>query len=315
MKKKDFVEETIIYYLCRDIKQHQPMLSILIPTYNYDCTKLVASLLEQLPEGGEIIVADDGSSNQEILHANRVIHEHECCRLWESKENLGRAAIRNRLADMANGDYIIFIDCDAEVDNPHFISNYVRARTEADVVCGGTKTPALCPGTDKSLRYKYEKEYWSRRRACFRQKEAYSSFTTFNFLIKRETFLKIRFDERCKHYGHEDTLFGIELKKNNIDILHIDNELVHCGLDTNKEFLIKTETAIKSLIETSEYNSQMQDEVRLLRYRRLAKKYHLDVVFNSVYSIFDTKIKRNLLGENPNLKLFQLYKLNYCLRS
>ena len=34
-------------------------LSILIPTFNQDCTQLVHDLLEQLPQDAEILVADD----------------------------------------------------------------------------------------------------------------------------------------------------------------------------------------------------------------------------------------------------------------
>lgn len=291
------------------------MLSILIPTYNYDCTKLVASLLEQLPEGCEIIVADDGSTDQKTLHANRVIHEYDCCRLWESRENLGRAAIRNRLAEMANGEYLIFIDCDAEVDNNNFIGNYVEALKEADVVCGGTKSPSQCPSPDRSLRYKYENNFWSKHKACTRQKDAYRSFTTFNFLIRRETFLGIKFDERCRQYGHEDTLFGIELKKAGISILHIDNELVHCGLDTNEEFLHKTETAIKSLTEASSFAGELDNEISLLRYRKLIERCHLTPLVNVLFMAFKKQIRNNLLGKNPSLALFQLYKLHYCLIS
>lgn len=37
-------------------------LSILIPAYNWDCSRLVQDLLAQLPEDAEIIVGNDRST-------------------------------------------------------------------------------------------------------------------------------------------------------------------------------------------------------------------------------------------------------------
>ena len=41
------------------IEQRMMNLSILIPSYNWDCTELVNDLLAQLPEDAEIIVGND----------------------------------------------------------------------------------------------------------------------------------------------------------------------------------------------------------------------------------------------------------------
>ena len=51
-------------------------LSILIPTYNDACAKLVDTLRQQaeaLDISYEIIVADDGSTNAEVVRSNRQI--------------------------------------------------------------------------------------------------------------------------------------------------------------------------------------------------------------------------------------------------
>ena len=57
-------------------------------------------------------------------------------------------------------------------------------------------------------------------------------------------FKKISFNERLSGYGHEDTLFGYELNKNNIQIHHIDNPVLNGHLDTNEAFLLKTEEGL-----------------------------------------------------------------------
>ena len=91
-------------------------LSILIPTYNYDCSHLVLQLLEQQPKEAEIIIGDDCST--------KPIKEISGCRIFRPEHNLGRAAIRNALAREAKGEWLLFIDADAEVH--HFVIHKVR---------------------------------------------------------------------------------------------------------------------------------------------------------------------------------------------
>ena len=94
------------------------MLSILIPTYNYDCRRLVSDLYQQAEQAGieyEIIVADDASPTYIYKEKNREINHLPNCRLIELQENVGRSRIRNRLADEALHEWILFMDCDAEV--------------------------------------------------------------------------------------------------------------------------------------------------------------------------------------------------------
>ena len=78
------------------------MLSILIPTYNYDITQLVKDLYAQAEGLGvqyEIIVMEDGSD--QFLVANQQIGLLNHCRYIALPDNIGRSAIRNRLADEA----------------------------------------------------------------------------------------------------------------------------------------------------------------------------------------------------------------------
>ena len=59
-------------------------LSILIPTFNDDCTQLVTDLRRQAEACEdleyEIIVADDGSTNQEVVRAHEQLNTWDHCR-------------------------------------------------------------------------------------------------------------------------------------------------------------------------------------------------------------------------------------------
>ena len=58
------------------------MLSILIPTYNYDTFQLVKELHNQALKEGiefEIIVSDDASSNEDLIARNKEILQLSNC--------------------------------------------------------------------------------------------------------------------------------------------------------------------------------------------------------------------------------------------
>ena len=134
-------------------------LSILIPAYNYDCTQLVRALYEQainLTIDFEIIVADDASTNAATERQNAEIGKMPHCQYIRLKENLGRAAIRNFLAEKAKYDNLMFMDCDGKVVYLHFLSAYMKAIEDHDVVCGGMMHPLDMVLKNNNLRYQYE---------------------------------------------------------------------------------------------------------------------------------------------------------------
>ena len=82
-------------------------LSILIPTYNDLCVKLVGDLKQQVEAAGivyEILVGDDGSTDLSVMAENKEIVQWEHCQYLIQSQNIGRAAIRNLLAREAHYD-------------------------------------------------------------------------------------------------------------------------------------------------------------------------------------------------------------------
>ena len=66
------------------------------------------------------------------------------------------------------------------------------------------------------------------------------SFLTLSFLIKKNVFQKVKFNEDIPNARHEDTLFANDLKHAEVHMTHIHNPVYHMGLDTSKEFIRKT---------------------------------------------------------------------------
>ncbi len=286
------------------------MLSILIPTYNYDCTRLVSDLQQQAELLGidyEIIVADDASPIHIYKERNREINALPHCRLIELQQNLGRARIRNRLADEAQYEWMLFMDSDAEVISPTFIADYL-VHTDAEVICGGLCHADTLPSPNVSLRYAYEKRADKHRAARNRERAPYERFITFCFMVRSDVFHAIRFDESITEYGHEDTLFGIELEKRKVNIRHIDNPMRQGGIETNEEFLEKTQAAIRNLAQKEDAFSSHSS---LIRVYRLLHKLHLALPLARHYTKRQASFTTHLCGTRPHLGLFFLYKLAY----
>ena len=62
--------------------------------------------------------------------------------------------------------------------------------------------------------------------------------------------LSIRFRESIMHYGHEDTLFGVELSAHGIVLSHCDNPCFTKGLDEDPVFLKRPEQAFERFFST-----------------------------------------------------------------
>jgi ribosomal protein L30/L7E len=133
---------------------------------------------------------------------------------------------------------------------------------------------------------------------------------TNNFLISKKIFENIQFDERLVEYGHEDTLFGFELKRRNIGIIHIDNPILNGDLEKNENYIINTEKAIGNLIhilEFKNYDKQLIEDVTLLHI--YYKLYKLRKLIKISFVILRPMIKYFLSNGYVNLYLFDFYKL------
>lgn len=261
----------------------------------------------------EILVADDASAGLGSVAAI-VVTEGTCdklegCRFIELERNVGRASIRNLLADESRGEKLLFIDCDAEVCSDDFITAYMEAAEQADVVCGGLRHSVRLPQKGVELRWKYERRADRHRAAKYRSVSPYARFTPFSFLIDREVFMQIRFDEGFSGYGYEDVRFGMELEKRGVKVLHIDNPLIHTGLEDNRIYLDKTDEAIRNLYL---HRDELRGGSTLLGHYRRLERLHLTNAFMWLAESFSKPIVKNLTGRHPSLKLFAVYKM-LCL--
>lgn len=95
-----------------------PEISMIIPSYNASqyIDKCVESILSQTFSNFEVIVIDDGSTDDSLKQWRKYEKEDSRFRVFH-QENKGQAISRNRAVKEARGSYITFVDVDDFIDS------------------------------------------------------------------------------------------------------------------------------------------------------------------------------------------------------
>ena len=290
------------------------MISILIPTYNYNVFPLVAKAHQQGVETDidfEVIVYDDCSPEPVLENEN--INKLKFATFTKLPNNIGRSAIRNKLARDATYENLIFLDADTEIISDDFLKNYLSAiKSDSQIIYGGIRYQKETPNSVEILRWVYGNE----REALpvsERNKNPHLRFLTLNFLIKKEVFSIIEFNEEIPNLRHEDTLFALDAKKHNIKVEHISNPVIHLGLESSEVFLRKSEESVDVLHLFLEKNMVKASDIAITKKALQLKKVGLSKPFVWVYKMTKKAMKRNLLSSNPSLFVFDVYRLGHFL--
>jgi len=282
------------------------MISILIPIYNFDCRELIEALHKQivaLGNGCEIVVVDDASTV--CRDAIAEISKLPYVKFFQFKENQGRSKSRNFLASKAEHRYLLFIDCDAEVCSDKYLQNYVDILKPGICCSGGRALYNRVYGDEYSLSVMYNREV----EVNYTKNK---TFISFNFIIDKELFNKIRFNEKIIGYGHEDTIFALEVAKHST-ISFIDNGLVHREIISNEEYLQKVEVSCQKICKVQDLisESEMKQAFKVWRAYTVLKSVGLSGAMAKWYKKRRGSVKKRLFSKNSKLFWLQIYKLGY----
>jgi hypothetical protein len=288
------------------------MLSILIPTYNYNVFPLVSELHKQSLEceiDFEILCQEDAS--YQIETENQNINSLENCNFSINNSNLGRGKNINFLAEKAQFEWLLIMDCDTFPTKNNFIQDYISQINKAEkVIFGGIEYQKEKPANDQLLRWIYgnSRESLSVEK---RNSNPNGNALTSNILIQKKVFISNSFKESITKYGYEDLVFLSDLKKKGILVKHIDNPTYHLGLETSRQFLEKTKIALENLKLITQTTSFDHSESKLLNVSIMLKRLYLASFISFLFKTTERKIEDNLLSKKPSLVLFDFYKLGY----
>lgn len=106
----------------------KPLVSVVMPTYNYAAyiQRAIDSCLEQGYPNIEIIVVDDGSTDNTAEIVQALVRQYPARLKYVRQQNAGASAARNAGLALAGGDYIAFLDSD-DCFTPDAIETRLRA--------------------------------------------------------------------------------------------------------------------------------------------------------------------------------------------
>ncbi|WP_291113552.1 glycosyltransferase family 2 protein [Flavobacterium sp. UBA6135] len=289
------------------------MLSILIPCYEYKITDLVFVLSKMMANetlSYEIIVLDDGSTNQDLITANQKINSLPNCKYLYNKINQGRTVTRNELAKIATYDTLLFLDADVIPLSQNFIQKYIPYITQSyNVVCGGYSYSETRPPETFILRWKYGKSR-EQNIAFNRNKNPFSYIFSGNILIKKSLFFASNFTENKNIYGL-DIFFSYNLYMQNSTVLHIDNEIVHLGLEPNEKFFKKSLESVVGRFNYLVDKPEIEKINGLIKHYKTINKWRTKNLVAFLFICFESFLKKQIVKGDPNLLCFDLYRLGY----
>jgi GT2 family glycosyltransferase len=290
------------------------MLSILIPTYNYNVFKLVREVELQAARehiNFEIIVVDDASTNRNTIDENQNISLINNCHYLLLDKNIGRSKIRNLLARKAKYNWLLFLDADTIPVKDNLISNYLQyLSNEEKVVYGGIQYQEERPTDELLLRWVYGRDREALQ-PLIREQNTHLSLLTMNFAISKSVFDKVVFNENITHYGYEDVLFSYNLSRQNIKVQHIHNPVCHLGLEESDKFIRKTEDALGVLKYLIVDNLIPENYLRISKLYSKIVRAGLKNTTAFVFNLLKKQFVKNLSGKHPSLLIFDVYRLGY----
>lgn len=289
------------------------MISVLIPTFNYDVSALVTSLISQFSKTKvdfEIICVDDASTK--YISENKTLEELTNVSIFNLSKNIGRSKIRNLLVKKAKYNWLLFLDVDVIPKGKNFIDIYLEyiKYGKADIYCGGVAYKNVIPPKSKRLRWVFGKK---REEIDSKDREInpYQYFFGANILVHKSIFDVCQFNETLVKYGYEDVLFVENLLNEKIKIKHLNNEVYHLGIEDNNIFLTKTKQAIENLYFLNERKIIKGKNLKILIWYRKLERYKLIYIFGNIHKYFSPFLEKNLKSKSPLLFVFDIYKLTF----
>jgi len=286
-------------------------VSVIVPVYNTEkyIEKCLNSLVNQTLEDMEIIVVNDGSTDNSENIVNKFIKKYSYKIKYYKKENGGLSDARNFGLNYVSGEYIGFVDSDDYIELSMYEKMYNLAKKEkADIVeCDFTWVYPDKTKIDTGIDYKIKEEFFTNSRvmAC-------------NKIIKKELIKDIKFPKGLRY---EDVEFFYKLIPN-VNKISVLKEPLY--------YYIQRESSISNLQNerTAEIFTILNNILEFYKEKNIYDKYKeeleymyirflLGSSFLRMVKIKDKKIRKELLQKTIDLlyEKFPNWKSNKILKT
>jgi glycosyltransferase involved in cell wall biosynthesis len=188
-----------------------PLFSIIIPVYNRASlvSSTIESVLNQVCKDFEIILIDDGSSDE--LEKNISYYIAKKALIFHAQPNSGVSAARNKGASLSKGKYLIFLDSDDHVTQNWLLDfeTKINPKNPEIIYCGINRLK------DNNL------EEYTNPRNPYKDGKSFGNVIPGSFCIKSTFFNKIGGYDDNLAYG-ENTELSFRIKIGNPSVEFID---------------------------------------------------------------------------------------------
>lgn len=177
-----------------------PYFSIIIPCYNSENTivRALSSVLTQTETDYEIIVVDDGSSDNTAKVVQNFLTDQSCAWTILTGANQGAASARNKGAQAAQGTFLAFLDSDDEWHSEKLSlqRNYLQ-KHNLDFIAAGYTLDPLSEALHEPIAHFYTLQdlLWRNR------------FSTPGVVVKKDFFWSVGGFESYQRYAEDYTLW------------------------------------------------------------------------------------------------------------
>lgn len=223
-----------------------PSLSVLIPFYKDDATLLIKALGEQKTEKPfEVILVDDGTQDTTLTAKLTAVIQNQnfAVKLISFPQNKGRSAARNHLQNVAQAEWLLFLDADMRPTSPVFLDTYLKAieTHSADVFFGGFMVEEKSADKDGDLH-----RALSAVSDCLPLEERQAAGPQFvassNLCLHKSVIAEHPFDDKFIGWGWEDSDWAARVSAV-CALNHIDNPALHLGLESTDTLLKRFKTS------------------------------------------------------------------------
>ena len=288
-----------------------PKVSVIVPVYNTEnyIEKCLNSLVNQTLEDIEIIVINDGSTDDSENLIDKFIGKYPNKIKYYKKENGGLSDARNYGLNYVTGEYIGFIDSDDYIELSMYEKMYKLAQNEqADIVeCDFTWEYPDKIKIDTGIEYKDKEDLFTNSRvmAC-------------NKIFKKDIIDDIKFPKGLRY---EDVEFFYKLLPNVNKIAVLKEPLY---------YYIQRESSISNLQNerTAEIFTILNNILEFYKEKNIYDKFKIELEymyirfllgssFLRMVKIKDKKVRKDLLQKTIDLlyEKFPTWKSNKILKN
>ncbi len=320
-------------------------ITIIVPVYNAEeyLDRCINSILDQEFPSFEVILVDDGSTDASPLICDRYSGTDPRF-ITVHQKNSGVSAARNAGLNLAQGEYVMFLDSDDAL-LPYALDELMHNLNDEDVVIGGYGM-FIENIPKKEVKPKETASYKGSDYPHFFQKNLLRNCEMLDSpwakLFKRKVIGKTRFCEELTYA--EDKLFVFEILAKSSSVMTVSAPVygyyVRAGslgsdissdahISKIKAFVPKYTSVISSLCQRCPSSTKLQrlyhnDVVgrymcRILNQFAIRESEHLNEEFLSwVYEMMDADKHLGVFslraGQVPNMILYKMRKLSFSIK-